>query len=71
MKGEYIGRIQGLYKMEFIWVQEEETGIGKVDTEYRKWITVPENSDVKWYMELEIIVKISIVCTLITKSLYI
>lgn len=33
MKGEYIGRIQGLYKMEFIWVQEEETGIGKVDTE--------------------------------------
>lgn len=67
MRGDIIGRIQELYTVEFIWVQEKETRVGKIDTEFRNWIIVPESSDVNWDIDLEIIVKTSIVCTLITK----
>lgn len=36
MKEDTLGRIQEVYTVEFIWVQEEKTGVGKVDTESRR-----------------------------------
>lgn len=62
--GDIIDIIQELYSVEFIWAQKEETGNGSIDIESRKRSTVPENSDVYWDTDLEIIVKTSTVCAL-------
>lgn len=43
---------------------ERETGNGSIDIESRKRSTVPENSDVYWDTDLEIIVKTSTVCAI-------